>query len=83
LYWQRWVSAAFLGAYLERAGTASFLPARRSELATLLDAYVLEKAIYELAYELNHRPGWVRIPLAGMLQILGLGELDGQEGGGG
>jgi len=74
LYWQRWVSAAFLGAYLERAATASFVPARRSELATLLDAYVLEKAIYELAYELNHRPDWVRIPLAGILQILGLSE---------
>jgi maltose alpha-D-glucosyltransferase/alpha-amylase len=74
LYWERWVSAAFLGAYLERTATASFVPARRSELATLLDAYVLEKAIYELAYELNHRPHWVRIPLAGILQILGLAE---------
>jgi maltose alpha-D-glucosyltransferase/alpha-amylase len=90
LYWQRWVSAAFLGAYLERTATASFVPARRSELATLLDAYVLEKALYELAYELNHRPGWVRIPLAGILQILGLAERapepeaphEGQEGGG-
>jgi maltose alpha-D-glucosyltransferase/alpha-amylase len=73
LYWERWVSAAFLGAYLERAGTASFVPAQRSELTILLDAYVLEKAIYELAYELNSRPGWVRIPLAGIRQILGLG----------
>jgi len=72
LFWQRWVSAAFLGAYLERTAAGSFVPARRSELAILLDAYVLEKAIYELAYELNHRPGWVRIPLAGILQILGL-----------
>jgi maltose alpha-D-glucosyltransferase/alpha-amylase len=74
LFWERWVSAAFLGAYLERAAGASFVPAQRSELATLLDAYVLEKAIYELAYELNHRPAWVRIPLAGMQQILGLRE---------
>jgi maltose alpha-D-glucosyltransferase/alpha-amylase len=72
LFWERWVSAAFLGAYLERAGSASFVPASRSELATLLDAYVLEKAIYELAYELNNRPAWVRIPLAGIRQILGL-----------
>ena len=90
LFWERWVSAAFLGAYLERTATASFVPAQRSELAILLDAYVLEKAIYELAYELNHRPGWVRIPLAGILQILGLAERapepepphEGQEGGG-
>jgi maltose alpha-D-glucosyltransferase/alpha-amylase len=73
LYWESWVGAAFLGAYLERAGDASFLPDRRSDLATLLDAYLLEKAIYELAYELNNRPTWVRIPLAGIRQILGLG----------
>jgi maltose alpha-D-glucosyltransferase/alpha-amylase len=71
LYWERWVSAAFLGAYLARAGSASFVPARRVDLATLLDAYLLEKAVYELAYELNHRPSWVRIPLAGLRQILG------------
>jgi len=72
LYWERWVSAAFLAAYLQRTAGASFVPARRSDLAVLLDAYVLEKAIYELAYELNHRPGWVRIPLAGIREILGL-----------
>jgi maltose alpha-D-glucosyltransferase/alpha-amylase len=76
LFWERWVSAAFLGAYLDRAGTASFVPAGRSELGTLLDAYVLEKAIYELGYELNNRPGWVRIPLAGIREILGLREGD-------
>jgi maltose alpha-D-glucosyltransferase/alpha-amylase len=73
LYWESWVGAAFLGAYLERTGSASFVPDRRSDLATLLDAYLLEKAIYELAYELNNRPSWVRIPLAGIRQILGLG----------
>ncbi|HVT59695.1 MAG TPA: maltose alpha-D-glucosyltransferase [Thermoanaerobaculia bacterium] len=72
LYWERWASAAFLGAYLERAGPASFVPAAPSELALLLDAYTLEKAIYELGYELNNRPGWVSIPLAGIRQILGL-----------
>jgi maltose alpha-D-glucosyltransferase/alpha-amylase len=72
LFWERWVSAAFLDAYLDRTANASFVPAQRSELATLLDAYVLEKAVYELAYELNNRPGWVRIPLAGIRQILGL-----------
>ena len=74
--WERWASAAFLGRYLEtaRAGGAVFLPAARAELALLLDVFRLEKAVYELAYELNNRPGWVRIPLAGILQILGDGE---------
>jgi maltose alpha-D-glucosyltransferase/alpha-amylase len=36
----------------------------------LLNGYLLQKAMYELGYELNHRPDWVRIPLAGINQIL-------------
>ncbi|HEX2642694.1 MAG TPA: putative maltokinase, partial [Thermoanaerobaculia bacterium] len=70
-YWERWVSGAFLRSYLERAGTASFVPADPEELAILLEAFVLEKAVYELDYELNNRPDWVRIPLQGIRQILG------------
>ncbi|MFL6196184.1 MAG: maltose alpha-D-glucosyltransferase [Thermoanaerobaculia bacterium] len=71
LYWERWISAAFLQAYLDRARGARFLPASPEELETLLDAYLLEKAVYELGYELNNRPDWVRIPLQGIRQILG------------
>ena len=37
----------------------------------LLDAYLLEKALYEIVYELNNRPDWVRIPLRGVLELLG------------
>jgi maltose alpha-D-glucosyltransferase/alpha-amylase len=70
-FWERWISAAFLRAYLDRAKGASFIPPSRGELAILLDVYVLEKAIYELQYELNNRPAWVGIPLQGILQILG------------
>ncbi|HEY0514239.1 MAG TPA: putative maltokinase, partial [Thermoanaerobaculia bacterium] len=71
LYWERWVSATFLQAYLDRVRGAAFLPPSREELEILLDSYLLEKAIYELGYELNHRPDWVRIPLRGIRQILG------------
>ncbi|HEV2854571.1 MAG TPA: maltose alpha-D-glucosyltransferase [Thermoanaerobaculia bacterium] len=71
LYWERWVSAAFLQAYLERARGASFVPRSPEEREILLDSYLLEKAVYELGYELNNRPDWVRIPLQGILQILG------------
>jgi maltose alpha-D-glucosyltransferase/alpha-amylase len=69
-FWQRWVSAAFLRAYLEESGTASHLPSNRKELGLLLDAYLLEKALYEIAYELNNRPDWVRIPIRGALELL-------------
>ncbi|HYX23665.1 MAG TPA: phosphotransferase, partial [Thermoanaerobaculia bacterium] len=71
LYWQRWVSAAFLRAYLDRARGASFLPPAAGERALLLDAFLLEKAIHELGHELNDRPAWVRIPLQGIREILG------------
>jgi maltose alpha-D-glucosyltransferase/alpha-amylase len=70
LYWERWVSAAFLQAYLRRAQGAAFLPASREEREVLLDSYLLEKAIYEMGYELNNRPDWLRIPLRGIRQIL-------------
>jgi maltose alpha-D-glucosyltransferase/alpha-amylase len=73
LYWERWVSAAFLRAYLDRARGTSFLPPSPEERAVLLDAFLLEKAMQELGYELNNRPAWVRIPLRGIRQILGAG----------
>jgi maltose alpha-D-glucosyltransferase/alpha-amylase len=46
------------------------LPTDPEELWRLLDAYVLEKAVYELGYELSNRPDWVAIPLRGILQLL-------------
>jgi maltose alpha-D-glucosyltransferase/alpha-amylase len=69
-FWQRWVSAAFLRAYLSDSVTATHLPSDRNELRVLLDAYLLEKAFYEIGYELNNRPDWVRIPLRGALDLL-------------
>jgi trehalose synthase-fused probable maltokinase len=70
-YWHLWVSAAYLQTYLEVAEGAVFLPRSPEELAALLNAFLLEKAVYELGYELNNRPGWVRIPLQGILRTAG------------
>jgi maltooligosyltrehalose trehalohydrolase len=67
--WYRWVSAGFLHTYLAYIGPASLLPPTQNERQVLLDAYLLEKAVYELGYELNNRPDWVRIPLQGIRQL--------------
>jgi maltose alpha-D-glucosyltransferase/alpha-amylase len=69
-YWQKWVSAKFLKTYLAVSGNSIFIPQGREELALLLDLYLLDKAVYELGYELNNRPSWVRIPLDGISQLL-------------
>ncbi len=68
-FWEKWISAAFLRAYRQTAGDAPFLPARAEHLQMLLDAFLLDKALYELKYELNNRPAWVRIPLHGILEL--------------
>ena len=68
-FWHRWVCAVFLRAYLETAGSSSFIPPNKGELRIMLEAFVLEKAVYELGYELNNRPGWVKIPLQGISQL--------------
>jgi maltose alpha-D-glucosyltransferase/alpha-amylase len=69
-YWETYVSAGFLTSYLQTAATGLFLPKQSEELQLLLGVSLLEKAIYELGYELNNRPTWARIPLQGILQIL-------------
>jgi maltose alpha-D-glucosyltransferase/alpha-amylase len=69
-FWYYWVSASFLGSYLEAISQSSLLPESREELKLLLDAYLLEKAVYEVVYELNNRPDWLVVPLQGILQLL-------------
>ncbi len=65
-FWKSWVSSAFLREYLATAGDAVFIPKKPSTLANLLEVQLLDKALYELLYELNNRPDWVRIPLQGI-----------------
>lgn len=70
-FWEKWVSVAFLRAYLETTRGAAFLPGDPRQLRQLLDAFLLDKALNELTYELNNRPSWVRIPLRGILAFTG------------
>ena len=69
-YWYQWVSLTFLRAYLDTARGAAFVPRTVPELQLLLDVFMLDKALYELRYELNNRPDWVMIPLRGIIQLL-------------
>ena len=68
--WYGWVSGCFLSGYFA-AAKASLIPQTVDELEVLLDAYLLEKAIYELGYEMNNRPDWLRIPIKGILDLVG------------
>ena len=72
--WYAWSCVAFLAAYRSTAGLASFLPSSPEALEHLLNACLLEKAIYELRYELNNRPDWVYLPLNALVDLLGSGD---------
>ena len=69
-FWHRSVSGLFLSAYLEATAGAPFLPQEQEELEILMRAFLLDKGIYELLYELNNRPEWVVIPIRGITAIL-------------
>jgi maltose alpha-D-glucosyltransferase/alpha-amylase len=68
-WWQNAASAEFLQAYSEVMAQNSALLPEPNSAQTLLEAYLLEKALYEVVYELNHRPAWLRIPLNGILAL--------------
>jgi maltose alpha-D-glucosyltransferase / alpha-amylase len=68
--WQDAVSSRFLNAYSETIAAQPDLLPDGTLGHSLLNAYLLEKACYELLYELNNRPAWVRIPIAGILALL-------------
>ncbi len=67
--WQNAVSTEFLRAYRQTMSARPELLPKPDQADALLNAYLLEKALYELLYELNNRPTWVRIPLAGILAL--------------
>ena len=69
-FWHRWVSAAYLNAYFRVSRGGKHVPDDVEQARVLLDAYLLEKALYEVVYELNNRPDWVHIPLRGVLSLL-------------
>ena len=70
------VSDWVLGLVAE-SGDASWIPADRHALQVLLETSLLEKAVYELTYELNNRPTWVSVALMGIADLVGDGSSTG------
>ncbi|HXX85253.1 MAG TPA: maltose alpha-D-glucosyltransferase [Casimicrobiaceae bacterium] len=67
--WEQVASEAFLDGYRDAARERGLFPAWR-EATRLIGLFMLEKAFYELGYEMDHRPDWVRIPLAGIRELV-------------
>ena len=68
--WQLWVTTRYLAGYLAEADGDGYVPSDEADLAMLLRVLLLDKALYEVRYDLAHRPHWAGIPLAGVLQLL-------------
>jgi len=69
--WEAEARREFLAAYEAAAGGSIY--SSFGEVRGLLELFELEKALYELRYELNNRPGWVDIPLRGIIALVGIG----------
>ncbi len=69
--WEQHVADAFRQGYFETDGIDELLPASAHDREVVLNAFILAKAVYEVGYELAHRPDWVRIPLEAVSRLVG------------
>jgi maltose alpha-D-glucosyltransferase/alpha-amylase len=72
--WREHSVAAFMSAYRSSLSDTRLWPQSIEAADRLLDFFLLEKAFYEIEYELAHRPDWLRVPLAGTWRILSRSE---------
>jgi maltose alpha-D-glucosyltransferase/alpha-amylase len=68
--WYHYMSGYFMHAYLETTMGEHFVPQDKEDLKILMQTFLLQKAIYELNYELNNRPTWVLVPIRGIKAIM-------------
>jgi maltose alpha-D-glucosyltransferase/alpha-amylase len=73
--WYHYMSGFFMKAYLETVKGSPFIPKSKEDMNTLMTTFLLEKAVYELNYELNNRPDWVIIPLRGIKSLVANGKI--------
>ncbi|CAM4133017.1 maltose alpha-D-glucosyltransferase [Gillisia limnaea] len=69
--WYYHVTRMYLQGYLDTVGESDFIPNEQEDFDILMETFLLEKAVYELNYELNNRPDWLLIPLRGIKSIIG------------
>ncbi len=65
-----WITQIFIDTYLSYPEILSLMPKEKEQFSLLLKAYMLEKVLYEINYELNNRPDWLRVPCIGLLNLL-------------
>ena len=70
--WQRLATQAFLDGYFDHMAGCDSLPAEKEVTLKLLDLFVLEKALYEVIYEVANRPDWLEIPMNGLSRLIDL-----------
>jgi maltose alpha-D-glucosyltransferase/alpha-amylase len=73
--WYHYMSGFFVKSYLETVKDSLVIPQKKEDLEILIETFLLQKAVYELNYELNNRPTWVTVPLRGIKAIMKSDEL--------
>jgi len=68
--WYKRMAGFFLRRYLQEIKGSNLIPSDPKDLDVLLDTFLLEKAVYEIQWELNHRPDWVALPLKGLKDLM-------------
>ncbi|MGN6553533.1 MAG: maltose alpha-D-glucosyltransferase [Verrucomicrobiota bacterium] len=69
-FWSRWVSASFLGSYLSTVQESKLVPKSHADISVLLDAFVLDRALTEMGFDLSNRPNWLHVSLQSILQLM-------------
>ena len=67
--WRRVVTAAFIEGYRQTTAHIDSVPRDPVALRDLLELFIIEKALYEVRYELDHRPDWLDVPIGGLLEL--------------
>lgn len=69
--WAHYMVSFFMKAYLDTVRDSSFIPTDKQDFQMMVETYMLEKALYDLNYELKNRPDWAIIPLRTIKSIIG------------